>query len=120
MGVTVSAAPAVTAKSFQAVLDKLAEPDVKSGLVACAQTYLANSKKDALVGVVGVKVAYIPSQYDDEEATSRSRSIRRSRCRPGHPKTSADACVHSVADPAIKGVSGVRDNFTTKLTITVK
>jgi hypothetical protein len=120
MGVTVAASPPVTAKSFQAVLDKLAEPDVKSGLVACGSTYLANSKKDALVAVVGVKAQYIPSQYDDEEGHFAIAVEPPVVLPAGTPEASADTCVHSVVDPAIKAVAGVRDNFATKLTLTVK
>jgi hypothetical protein len=120
MGVTITAAPQPTAKSFSVVMDALQTPDVKSGLVACAQTYLANSKKDALVGVVSVKASYIASQYDDEEGRFAIAVEPPAVMPAGTPEASADACVHSVADPAIKGVSGVRDNFATKLTITVK
>ncbi len=120
MGVTVTASPTPTGKSFELVTDKLAEADTKAALIACATTYLANTKKDALVAVVGVKVAYIPSQYDDEDGHFAIAIDPPSPMPAGTPEASADTCVHSVVDPSIKGLSGVRDNFATKLTITIK
>jgi len=120
MGVTVTASPPPAGKTFQVVLDKLAEPELKSGLVACAATYLANTKKDTLTAFVGVKSAYVASQYDDEQGYFAISVDPPTALPAGTPEASADTCVHSVVDPAIKAVKGVGDAFATKLTIAVK
>ncbi len=118
-GVTVTASPAVTGKSYQAIPDKLAEADVKAALLACFNTYTAAAHKDALATAIGVRVAYIPSEYEDE-AGSFAIKIEPAPAMPAGPEATADQCVRAVAEPAIKGLTTLRDAFTTKLTITIK
>lgn len=120
LGVTVTATPPAAGKSIQAVIDKLGDPDVKAALVACATTYIANTKKDTLATTVGVKVSYLPSQYDDEQGAFAITIEPPTALPAGTPEASADTCVHSVVDPAIKAVTGVHDAGTTKLAIAVK
>ncbi len=120
LGVTVTATPPAAGKSTQAVVDKLGEPDVKAALVACATTYIANTKKDTLAAIVGVKVSYVPSQYDDEQGYFAVAVDPSTALPAGTPEASADTCVHSVVDPAIKAVTGVHDAGALKLAITIK
>ncbi len=118
-GITVTASPAVTGKSYQAVPDKFAEADVKAALQACFTAYTAASHKDTLVTAIGVKVAYIASEYEDE-AGSFAIKIDPAPALPAGAEATADQCVRAVAEPAIKGLTTLRDAFTTKLTITIK
>ncbi len=110
--VGVVANPAVTAKTFQAIPDKLAEAAPHAALVACWQAFNATSHKDTLTASVGVKVTYTPSEYDDE-AGSFSMKVDPA----GSP---ADQCVHDAVEAAIKDLKTVRDAFQTKLVITIK
>jgi hypothetical protein len=116
--VTVTANPAVTGKTYQLVPDKLAEPDMKSALVACWDAYNAATHKDALGVSLGVKSSYIPSEYEDESGTY-STKIDPPVAMPAGPDATAEGCVRAAVEPALKGLA-LRDAFTTKLTITVK
>jgi hypothetical protein len=111
--VDVKASPAVPAQSYQAIPDKLAEPDVHAALVACWQAYNAASHKDTLTATVGVKVTYTPSEYDDETG---SFTIKLDPAGSG----AEQQCVQSVVEPAIKDLKTVKDAFQTKLVITIK
>src|SRR6185312_4587664 len=115
--VTVTPNPAVTAKTYQLIPDKLAEPDMKSALVACWDAYNAATHKDTLTVGIGIKATYIPSEYEDESGTYTTK-LDPPVTMPAGPDASADSCVRAAVEPALKSLA-IRDAFTTKLTITV-
>jgi len=116
--VSVTASPAVTGKTYQLIPDKLAEPDMKNALVACWDAYNAATHKDVLSVSLGVKSAYIPSEYEDESGVF-STKVDPPVAMPAGPDANADSCVRAAVEPALKGLA-LRDAFTTKITITVK
>jgi|GEM_PF-1421920 len=117
--VTATANPAVTGTSFQAIPNRLDEPDTKGGLVACWQAYNAAAHKDAINVVIGVTVTYRASEYEDEPGSYVTKIDPPVALPPG-PDASADACVRAVVEPAIKDLKTLRDAFTSKLTVTIK
>jgi hypothetical protein len=119
LAVTVTASPQPAGKTYQAIPDKLAEPDMKSALVACWETYNAASHKDAMAVSIGVTSGYIPSEYEDEQGVFTMK-IDPAVTMPAGPDASADLCVRAAVEPALKDLKTVRDAFKTKLTITVK
>jgi hypothetical protein len=118
LSVDVKANPPPTGKSFSVVTDKLAEPDIKGGLVACWQAYNAATHKETLASTIGIKVSYSPSEYEDEAGTF-STKIDPAVALPPGPEQSADQCVRAVVEPAIKDLRTIRDAFQTKLTLTI-
>ncbi len=118
--VTVAANPQPSGKTYQGIPDKLADPDVVAGLGSCLHQYATDSHKDTLVDTISVKSSYTPSEYEDEQGTFSMKIDPASGIAAGSPEAAADKCVRSVVEPAIKGLTTVRDAFSTKLTITVK
>jgi hypothetical protein len=119
LAITVTANPAVTAKSWQGIPDKFAEPDMRGQLIGCWQAYNAAAHKDSLSISIGLTIKYMPSEYDDESGTFSIKLDPPPALAPG-PDASADACVRGVVEPAIKDLKTLRDAFTTKLTVTIK
>ncbi|HEY5945780.1 MAG TPA: hypothetical protein VIV40_09825 [Kofleriaceae bacterium] len=119
LAVTVTASPPVDKKTYQLIPDKLGEPAMKAALVACWESYNQATHKDALSSTIGIKVAYFPSEYEDEPG-KYSTKIDPAVAMPAGPEASADQCVRAAVEPAIKALTGLRDSFATKLTITVK
>lgn len=117
--VTVTASPAVTAKTYQSIPDRLAEPDMRGQLVGCWQAYNAAAHKVAVAVSLGLTVKYNPSEYEDESGTYSIKLDPPPPLAPG-PEASADACVRGVVEPAIKDLKTLRDAFTTRLTVTIK
>ncbi len=117
--VDVKATPAPAGKTYQAIPDAIATPEIKTGLVACWQAYNAATHKDTLTATIGVKVSYIASEYEDETGAFTIKIDPPIALPPGADQ-SADQCVHGIVDPAITGLKTVHDAFTTKLTLTVK
>jgi hypothetical protein len=116
--VSVTANPPVSGKTYHLIPDKLADPEMKTALVACWDAYNAATHKDALSVSLGMKSAYVPSEYEDESGTF-STKIDPPVTMPAGPDASAEACVRAAVEPAIKGLA-LRDSFATKLTISVK
>lgn len=116
--VAVAANPLPTAKSYPLIPGKLAEPDMRSALVACWEAYNAASHKDALSVSIGVKSAYIPSEYEDEPGRYTTK-LDPPIAMPAGADASADQCVRAAVEPALKGLA-LKDSFATKLTITIK
>jgi hypothetical protein len=116
--VAVTANPPPSGKTYHLIPDKLGEPDMKSALVACWDAYNAATHKVALAVSIGIKSAYIPSEYEDEAGTFSTKLDPAVTMPPG-PEASADQCVRAAVEPALKSLA-LRDSFTTKLTITVK
>jgi hypothetical protein len=117
--VTVTASPAVTGKTYQAIPDLITGPEMKPALVSCWQTYNAASHKDAMAVAMSVKSSYIPSEYEDESGVYTLK-IDPPATMPAGPEQAADQCVRAAIEPAIKDLKTVRDSFQAKLTITVK
>ncbi|HTR52516.1 MAG TPA: hypothetical protein VMJ10_17500 [Kofleriaceae bacterium] len=117
--VTVTASPAVTAKTYQGIPDAITAPEMKGALVACWQAYNAATHKDAMAVALPVKSAYIPSEYEDESGVFTLK-IDPPATMPAGPDASADQCVRAAIEPVIKDLKTVRDAFQTKITIAVK
>jgi len=117
--VTVTPTPVPTGKSYGLIPDKLNEPEVRAALVGCWEAWSAASHKDALAVTVGIKVSYIPSEYDDEAGTYPVKLDPPVPLAAGSPDAAADACVRQILEPAIKGLK-LADAFTTKLAINIK
>jgi hypothetical protein len=117
--VSVTAAPNVDKKTFGLIPDRLAQPDIKAALVACWENYNQATKKEALSTTIGVASKYVPSEYEDESG-SYTTKIDPPVAMPAGPEASADACMRGALEPAIKDVKGIRDGFTTRLTVTIK
>jgi hypothetical protein len=118
--VTVAASPTPTGKTYQAIPDKIGEPDMKTALVACWQTYNTASHKDAMVASINVKSSYIASEYEDESGVFTMKVEPAGTLPAGTPEAAAADCVRAAVEPALKELKTIRDAFNTKLTITVK
>jgi hypothetical protein len=120
LAVTVTASPQPTAKTYQAIPDKLAEADLKGALVACWQAYNTATHKDAMAVTIGFKSTYTASEYEDEAGVFGIKLDPPVALPAGTPEAAADTCVRGAVEPALKGLTTVRDAFATKLTISVK
>lgn len=119
LAITVDANPVPTGKSYALIPEKLGSADVRPGLVACWEAYSAAAKKDALSVALGVKAAYVASEYEDEPGSFAVKLEPPSGLAAGSPDALADACVRQVVEPALKGLK-IADAFATKLAITIK
>jgi len=119
IGVTVTANPAIDKKTYHFIPEKLAEPEMRNALVACWEQYNNATHKDTLAISVGMKVSYLASEYEDESGTF-SMKLDPAVAMPAGPEATADQCVRAAVEPAIKGLTTIRDAFATKLTITIK
>jgi len=113
--VTVAAAPQ-PAKTMPAIVEAIGAQ--KSGLVACWETYNAASKKGEMTAHIDVKSGYVASEYDDVAGSWVIR-FQPSTAPAGTPEATADTCVRSLVEPALKGAK-LAERFESKLTITVK
>jgi hypothetical protein len=116
--VTPTANPPVTGATYHLIPDKLAEPEMRNTLVACWDAYNAATHKDTLAVTIGIKSAYIPSEYEDESGVFTTKLDPPAQM-PAGPEATADACIRTALEPALKGLP-LKDAFTTKLTITIK
>ena len=120
VAVSLSTNPNVDSKkTYSLIPERLAQADVKSALVACWEAYNTTTKKDALAVTVSLKSSYQPSEYEDEPGRFSFKVEPGAAMAPG-PEANADQCVRAAVEPALKGLSGIRDAFATKLTITIK
>jgi hypothetical protein len=119
LSVTVTATPAVDKKTYALIPERLAQPDIKTALVACWESYNQATRKEAMSVTIGVASKYYPSEYEDEPGRYQTK-VDPAAAMPAGPEASADQCVRATVEPAIKAVSGIRDSFTTRLTIAVK
>jgi hypothetical protein len=119
LAVTVAASPAPSGKTYQAIPDLIGGADLKGALVTCWQAYTNAAHKDAMAVTIGIKSAYIPSEYEDEAGVFTLK-LEPPANMPAGPEQAADACVRAALEPAIKELKSVRDAFQTKLTITLK
>jgi hypothetical protein len=112
LAITVTATPEPK-KSFAAIKDKLASPDLRASLVACWEAHYAATKKEALTATVGLKSAYVTGDYEDDPG------VFVVRVEAPASVDSADACVRNALEPALKATK-MTDGFNTKLAITIK
>lgn len=120
LAVTLSTNPPVDSKKTYSVIpERIAQPDMRSALVACWESYNKATKKDALSVGLPLKVSYAASEYEDEPGKF-SLKIDPATAMPAGPDADADGCVRAAVEPALKGLTTIRDAFSTKLTITVK
>lgn len=117
--ITVTATPPPAGKTYTLIPDKLAEAELHPALVACWQSYNTASKKDALIVALGLKSAYLASDYEDEPGTYAVKLDPPAALPVGSPDAAADACVRQIVEPAIKGLK-IADAFVTRLTVTIK
>ncbi|MGE5185858.1 MAG: hypothetical protein ACM31C_27565 [Acidobacteriota bacterium] len=120
LAVTVTASPQPSGKTYQAIPDKLAEPDMRTALVACWVQYNGATHKEALAVAIGFKSTYTPSEYEDESGVFNIKIDPPTALPAGSPEAAADQCVRAAVEPALKDLKTIRDAFATKLTITVK
>lgn len=119
LAVTVTAAPSVEKKTFPLVLDRIGQPDMRTALVACWDAYYQATRKPAMAVTIGITSKYYPSEYEDEPGKYGIK-LDPPASMPAGPDASADACVRAAIEPVLKSLSGLRDSFSTRLTITVK
>lgn len=117
--VSVTAMPSVDKKSFPLIPARLGQPDMRTALVACWEAYNQATRKVAMAVSLGVQSKYYPSEYEDEPGRYATK-VEPGIAMPPGPDANAEHCVRAAVEPALKGLSGVRDSFTTRLTITVK
>lgn len=101
-------------KSNDAVLAKLNETDTHSALVTCWQNQFDASHKDTLAVSIGVKAAFMASEYEDEQGVFVVKL--------DPPASGADAaaesCIRQILEPVLKTTA--REGYAAKLTVTVK
>jgi hypothetical protein len=117
--VSVAASPAIDKKTFPLVTERVTQVDLKPALVGCWESYNGATKKDTLGVALGIKWAYVASEYEDEPGRFVFKMDPPVAGASG-PDAAAEACVHAVVEPALKALTTVRDSFATKLMITVK
>lgn len=115
LAVTVVAVPQ-PAKSFAAMTTAMTAQ--KAALVSCWEAYNSASKKDAMAVTIGVKSAYIRSEYEDETGAWVLK-LEPATAAAGTPEQAADACVRQVLEPSFKAAK-LAEAFNSKVTVTVK
>ncbi len=118
--VTLSTNPSVDSKkTYPMIPERIAQPDMRSALVACWEAYNKGTKKVAMAVSIPLKVSYIASEYEDEPGKYLMK-LEAAPARPAGPDADAELCVRAAVEPALKSLTTVRDAFSTNLTITVK
>lgn len=118
--VTLSTNPSVDSKkTYPVIPERLAQPDVRSALVACWEGYNKATKKASMSVSIPLKVSYIASEYEDEPGKFVTK-IDAAAGGPAGPDTDAENCARATIEPALKSLTTIRDAFSTSLTITVK
>jgi len=117
--ISVAPTPTPTAKTYALIPDKINAPELRTALLACWDAYATATKKDTLTITLGVKSAFIPSEYEDEPGTFLIKIDPAAPQPPSSPEAAADTCVRQVLEPAIKSLK-LTDAFTTKLAVTIK
>lgn len=112
LAVTFTAAPEPK-KSWAALKEKLESVEVKNALLACWEQQYNTSKKESLAVTIGVKSAYVLSEYEDDPGVYVTKIEA-----PTSPDA-GEACVRAAVEPAVKATK-ISENFTTKLAIAIK
>lgn len=100
-------------KSFAAIKDKLASTDLRGPLISCWEANFAATKKEIMSVTIGVKSAYVLSEYEDDPGVFVVKVEAPTSVDP------AEACVRNAIEPALKATK-MTDSFNTKLAITIK
>lgn len=112
--VSVTAVPVPSAAAYAKVPERLAAADLKQALMACRDKHKATTHKDALIVVLGLKVAFVGNPDYEEEGSFATKID------PPAPGAGADdACVRAVVEPAIKGLR-LGETINSTLTVTIK
>ena len=115
LAVTLTADPVPPrSKSWPLIVDRLGKPDVKAALVGCWDAAYAAREQRELTARLTFKVLYIASEYEDEPGKYNFTA------EPAGGDAEAAGCVKAALLPALPEVKGLRDGFTTTLTVTVK
>lgn len=112
LSITVAATPEPR-KSFAAIREKLTAADLRAAYLACWEQHYTATKKEALAVTIGVKSAYVLSEYEDVPGTFVVKLDAPATVEP------VDACVRQIVEPALKATK-MSDSFNTKLAITIK
>ncbi len=105
-------------KTFPLMTEKLAEPQLRTALLACWEQFHTAARKDVMQATIGFKSGYVAPEYEDEPGRFVLKFDPPIALPPG-PEASADACVRGIVEPAVKTLK-IMEGFTTKLTVTVK
>jgi len=100
-------------KSFAAIKDKLTSTELRGPLLACWEANYAATKKEAMTVTIGVKSAYVLSEYEDDPG------VFVVKIEAPTSVDSAETCVRTVVEPVLKATK-MTDSFNTKLAITIK
>jgi len=112
LAITVTATPEPK-KSFAAIKDKIASPDLRGPLIACWDANYAATKKETLTATVGVRSGYVVGEYEDDPGVFVVKVEAPANV------DAAEACVRTALEPALKATK-MTDSFNTKLAITIK
>ena len=105
-------------KTFPLITEKLNEPQIRNGFLACFDQFHTAAKKEVMSGTVGFKSGFVAAEYEDEPGRFVLKFDPPVALPPG-PEATADACVRAIVEPAIKTLK-ISEGFTTKVTVTVK
>ena len=102
-------------KSNDAVMAKVNETDTHSALITCWQNAFDATHKDTLAVTIGVKSAFVASEYEDEQGVF---VVKLDPATVTGPDAAADSCVRQVLEPVLKTTA--REGYTAKLAVTIK
>ena len=102
-------------KSNDAVLAKVNETDTHSALLTCWQNAFDATHKDTMSVTIGVKAAFVASEYEDEQGVF---VVKLDPPTATGPDAAADSCVRQVLEPVLKTTA--REGYTAKLAVTIK
>ena len=112
LAVTVSGLPQ---KSNDAVVAKLNETDTHSALITCWQNAFDATHKDTLSVTVGVKAAFVASEYEDEQGVF---VVKLDPPTAAGPDAAAESCIRQVIEPVLKTTA--REGYAAKLSVVIK
>lgn len=112
LAITITASPEPK-KSFAAIKDKLASPELRAPLVACWDAAYAATKQETITATIGVKSAYVVGEYEDDPGVFVVKLDAPSSVDKN------EACIRAAVEPALKQTK-MTDSFNTKLAITIK
>lgn len=100
-------------KSWKAVSEKITSAELRGPLIACWEANYATTKKETMTATVGMKSAYVLSEYEDDPGVFVVKFEAPSSVDP------AETCVRAALEPVLKATK-MSDSFNTKLAITIK
>jgi len=119
--VGVSAEPTPSGKSWAAVSARLGAADLRPAMVKCWETYYAATHTPQLAVSINIKAKFVadPDYPDDPESGRFTVQMDNASGATG-PDAAADACVRAAIEPVLKKAEGVREQFATRLTLTIQ